>query len=372
MDRPGCWGAIACEARALLEATPVAELLKVKDVVTLSMQECSVKTALATLARRRLLSAPVLDSQGHAVGFTDVRALLGAFLAKCDDGGSEGVFAGKPMLQRMRLLEALGAEFAEEPLSEAMLSVRGCVYAGGPELPDTDGAFMYNAKLTSNLGELISDGYLIETKEGEPRGNHRIAIYDESCHIVSIVSQTDVCRFLLKHAEKLPRLMGATLQELGLVPKGPAEHALGPVSVTPERPTIEALSLCFSAQLSAVPIVDGATGELIGNLSVSDLRGVETSHFSVLALPVAEFLALLHKTAFVGYSASESKLRAHEFFKEPGALVGQHLVTLPATATYQTCLESLVLQQLHRVYITSADNRPIGLVTLTDLLAVVA
>ena len=40
-----------------------------------------------------------------------------------------------------------------------------------------------------------------------------------------------------------------------------------------------------------------AAGELVGNLSVSDLRGIVQPHLAALALPVGDFLRLVHGLA---------------------------------------------------------------------------
>ncbi len=45
----------------------------------------------------------------------------------------------------------------------------------------------------------------------------------------------------------------------------------------------------------------------MANLSTSDLRGIQPEHLGVLALPVAEFLALLHGTTYLGYAAKHSQ-----------------------------------------------------------------
>lgn len=47
----------------------------------------------------------------------------------------------------------------------------------------------------------------------------------------------------------------------------------------------------FPLQVSGAPVVSDS-GELIANLSISDLRALTSEHFGVLALPVAEFLAV--------------------------------------------------------------------------------
>lgn len=43
-------------------------------------------------------------------------------------------------------------------------------------------------------------------------------------------------------------------------------------------------------------------------------RGIQPDHFGVLALPVAEFLAVRHGTSYLGYSQQSSKEAAHPFF----------------------------------------------------------
>ncbi len=44
-------------------------------------------------------------------------------------------------------------------------------------------------------------------------------------------------------------------------------------------------------------------------------RTLQQDHLSVLALPVAEFLALLHGTSYSGYSARASGAKVHPFFQ---------------------------------------------------------
>ena len=53
--------------------------------------------------------------------------------------------------------------------------------------------------------------------------------------------------------------------------------------------------------MSGAPVVSDS-GELIANLSISDLRALTSEHFGVLALPVAEFLAVEHQTAYIGWA----------------------------------------------------------------------
>ncbi len=42
--------------------------------------------------------------------------------------------------------------------------------------------------------------------------------------------------------------------------------------------------------------VTDADGKLVGNLSLSDLRGLDQDHFGLLLLPVSEMIAILQGT----------------------------------------------------------------------------
>ena len=54
-------------------------------------------------------------------------------------------------------------------------------------------------------------------------------------------------------------------------------------------------------------------------------RCIKLDHLGILALPVAEFLALSHKTSYLGYSLHTSSQAHHEFFANrcgPGQVGG--------------------------------------------------
>ncbi len=53
---------------------------------------------------------------------------------------------------------------------------------------------------------------------------------------------------------------------------------------------------CWQAAGVSGAAVVAASGELIASLSASDFRAIKPQHLGVLALPVAEFLALQHNT----------------------------------------------------------------------------
>ncbi len=113
------------------------------------------------------------------------------------------------------------------------------------------------------------------------------------------------------------------------------------ISVSPHVPTLIAYQKMLDAGVSGAAVT-ADTGELIANLSLSELRAIQPEHFGALALPVGEFLALLHGTVYVGYSAFTSSAAKHPFFASAAGSSGNEsdvriLTALPNTTFRQVC-----------------------------------
>lgn len=66
------------------------------------------------------------------------------------------------------------------------------------------------------LKELISSGFL---KEDHGKYTHRVGVADESGRVSSIVSQTDVVRFISKHGDALGDLGATPIVSLDVINK---------------------------------------------------------------------------------------------------------------------------------------------------------
>ena len=156
---------------------------------------------------------------------------------------------------------------------------------------------------------------------------HRVAVFErdetaDAMRVVAIVSQLDVVKFLSMKVDALgEKLADASLEELGLVDGAVAlpaatdrgderedglDAAAARASKTATRTTIaragsvvtapwdatalECFKLMRDRNVSAVGVVDHA-GELVANLSASDLRRLDRESFRLMALPVAEFIS---------------------------------------------------------------------------------
>ncbi|KAK9831404.1 hypothetical protein WJX81_001860 [Elliptochloris bilobata] len=373
--------------RDLLVSTKLKAVLQDHKAVVVLKDSATVEQALAVLAGNRILSAPVVaPSAGSSAGARsfeanaafqdivcclDLRDVLCSFLEELDVPAVKDM----KMLRRMKELEEKGGQFAVRAIKTLPIlgkrSLRSC----------SDGAFYLESGVESmSVLELVHDGLLYprEARKAIAGGSrtrtvvHRIALYDRQIRITHIISQSDIARFLLEHRERLGDLGDATVESLGWA-------AQAVITVTPETPAVVALALMAEKGISGLGVVN-ARGLLIANFSISDLRTIVAEHFGAMALPVGEFLALEHGTEFWGVDRAELQTKPASMFasnrelrrrESAGCQVGQALVLATAQETFSEVLEKLVANRLHRLYVVDTELRPVGIVTLTDILRTV-
>jgi len=113
--------------------------------------------------------------------------------------------------------------------------------------------------------------------------------------------------------------------------------------------------LMYTKELSCVGIVD-ENGMLIGNLSNSDLRGLEADRFSHLSLPVTEFLKIAKALSRPFATVLNSRLNA------------LRALALPTGSTFKELLKLVEENRVHRAYVVDKDFKPVGIITLSDIL----
>ena len=267
------------------------------------------------------------------------------------------------MLSLMSSLEKVGAEF----LNKQLVSVSCC--EDRKLLPIDDAPH-------TSLMTVIRNCFI------EPDVSHRIALYNAHGEIVDVVSQLDVLAFLYKSVSSMSFLdssMDKSLAELGFLQK-----TRPVVSVNAHEPMLHALSKMAKEEVSSAPVVVNS-GSIIANLSLSDLRALRSEHFGVLALPCAEYLALLHQTAYIGYSRSSSEHGSHPYFASQGSSHApkpddiQVYAILGSTSLLDT-IRTLCEHRLHHLYVvyenpddeTAGAVRVQAVISITDILQFIA
>uniref|UniRef100_A0A383WDK4 CBS domain-containing protein n=1 Tax=Tetradesmus obliquus TaxID=3088 RepID=A0A383WDK4_TETOB len=398
---PACTPETIERIATLLKDTNLHDLLSPQNVIILK-DSATVEQSLKTLASKRILSSPVvaapdadakppgcgclaplfapappgahwpqekgLAGNHQILGFLDVRDVLSSFLAELEGHGN---LPKMKMLQKMRLLEEQGSSFATTAIKDLK------VFGG-------DGDFLHTSEAAqTSVLDVIVNGLLNPKERGAHQGKHivtgtvhRVAIYDNHFRINNIISQTDIIKFIFMNKGELGDLATKTAAELGWASR-PV------VTLGPDVSAIEAMLLMNQKQISALAVVDGV-GKIIGNFSVSEMRTIMAEHFGALALPVGEFLALEHGTEFQGYSHIHEQevvqSKGHKFITDriararprtPGEEVGQNLILVTPQATMIEILDKIVSHRIHRVYVIDELERPVGVVTCTDVVRLI-
>jgi len=192
-----------------------------------------------------------------------------------------------------------------------------------------------NISRLNPLDVVSSNDSLLDVTKKMAAGQHRLAVVDNNS-LTNIISQSDLIRFLTTRALHINNKIGKPLNQSGLSP-------LGVSSVRWDVLTIDAIRYMRDYKASGVPVVN-LEGKIIANFSASDLLELDEKKFSLLATPVYEYL-----------------VRTRGSTTPP-------IVVRPFD-TVETMLLKCVVNSVHRVYIVDEDVKPIGVITLTDILA---
>jgi len=165
-------------------------------------------------------------------------------------------------------------------------------------------------------------------------GIHRVPVVQNG-QVVGIVSQSDVVRLLAKNKQFLGELATKTVADLGLDQK-PV------VTVRNDIPLIEAFNAILANDISGLAVVDFSTGALVNNLSASDLKGVTEQNFFKLE-------AQVHQIFMLNYD------------KKPPVFCYPH-------NTLGAVISHVEETGVHRVYVVDQHKKPVGVVTLTDIM----
>lgn len=331
-------------ARSLFASTTLASFIEERHKTLLAVDETtSVGEAIKLLAENKILSAPVLAAD---------RASYSGCISLAD------ILKGLvKQVEARRILHGTNWEEKVASIKEAdLIEIGKELFARPVSHFCHAGSLLLEAEEGVNLAEVLETGFSIHEHP-----HHRIYVCHEhlkphqaangtaahthtakSWKPSDVVSQTDLLAFLHAAKASFPELANSKLESLGLT-------ATGVTTASTKTSALDAFHMMFVDRHSAVGLVDIEDGgKLVGNLSVTDLRGLaDVEAFSRLALPVLEFV-------------------------KPTA---RPLISLPPTATFGELLDTLVAQRLRRVYVISQEDgkeQIDGIVSITDVLRLVA
>jgi len=152
--------------------------------------------------------------------------------------------------------------------------------------------------------------------------------------ITNILTQSDIVRYIASDVDLyLAKYSNESLSSLHMI-KG--ENSIENVSIGEK--TVDALRLLYKKKINAVAVID-QVGRLVGNLSASDLTVLNADNFENIYQQISSFLPKK-----------------------------QELITCSSDEHLGSVIKLLTSKTVHRVWVVDDKKKPIGLVTLSDVI----
>ncbi|ORZ21400.1 hypothetical protein BCR42DRAFT_448250 [Absidia repens] len=198
---------------------------------------------------------------------------------------------------------------------------------------------------------ILPEATLLSAVDEFSCGTHRVCVLDPNGQVKGILSQSTVVKYLFENRHQFPEiesLMNKTLRELNL---GQTEV----ISVNADSPVLNALSQMNHSNVSSVAVL-GQMGVILGNISMTDVKHVlKSNDRRILWDTCLQFVSLIRIQQ--GIDDGQDRLPVFD-------------VRLDTTLGFS--IAKLLATKAHRVWMTDEMNRPIGVVSLTDVMQAIS
>lgn len=376
------------------ENIKVGSLQPPRKIVFLETEEHPVQ-AFQRLVSAGLLSAPVWDSKAKQWrGFLDMRDLID-FIVLCHDtlDKKAGDTRHSPLT-----LKLSGSDFLTAALHAASHTpeVATPAYIDSPEptvMQDPVRAITlpYLSARNKFTPVYTTDSFAKVCEVLSHRDVHRVPLLDEEGNLIDILSQASLIRWMSAHLEELKKLghpLDQTVGELKL--------ATSPViTVRTNDSVVDTFRLMEKKGLSGVAVVDGE-GRILATTAAADLKlFLQAPSMSVLRSTVLEYLneiyrvrprtgrsPVFHHPALLE-DPRAAFLNSHHHHPATASVVpekpvrtvedeGQPVVCVRRDAKLTEVIARLAVTRAHRVFVVDEHQRPVAVVSMTDILRVLA
>jgi len=162
---------------------------------------------------------------------------------------------------------------------------------------------------------------------------HRFAVVDGANKVVTVVTQSQILKLIHKNLPIFKTAIHKTIGELNLGIRKVEK-------VLDSQIVVDAFKIIIDKKVSGIAVVD-AQGNLIGDVTATDLQRIKSDSLHKFWLSVNEYLDLSHSTG-------------------PACVV--------ATTTVEELVKKIIESKLHRVYIVNDKKEPIGVISLIDII----
>jgi len=308
---------INSEFLKLLISTKSEQLHPASGIIYIAKREDKIVDVWKGLIKYNFWSCPVLQkTKNKYYGFVDLMDILQAVLETF----------GKQKLET-------DAEFWETISKDELFSKK------------TVAEVMTYPMSRRNPFHPVNKGYSLFTAIeilAREHGLHRIPVIEQDRKLVNIVTQTQVVHYLNRY---LPKLGPIKDKPISMMPSAKSTV----FKVTEDDLAIEAFKLMHNKDITGVAVVN-TDGKLVGAISHSDLKLIQADGrmFWRLYQTVKNFLLKNRK----------------EGYERP-----THPIVAAPNETIETALKKFDESHVHRIFVVDEHHKPIGIVTLKDILA---
>ncbi|GAM16848.1 hypothetical protein SAMD00019534_000230 [Acytostelium subglobosum LB1] len=270
-----------------------------------------------TLSKNNILSAPVLNEFNRPEGlvdFVDIVCCVVQILHHTDLLGNDYY----SFLEREDLFSHTYASFLSDLSNK------------NPFIPVVKGASLLEAITVMSKNKL----HRVPIIANDMSGGH-------GPKIINLVTQSAILQYLSKNIDKLGNWSNKSLKDLGFEEK----HV---ITINYHKRALEAFQLMAEHRVNGIAVVD-EKNQILANISARDLKELlnETRIFENLFLSVGEFISKVRQQDYKAVHPSICCSKDEPLKK---------LITRMAAA------------KIHRVFMVDQDRKPIGVVSLQDIL----
>jgi len=308
-----------------MESVKARDLIKGQKLVTLSADD-TVSDALGLLASRNVLSAPVLDNktqqgpQQKVLGFLDYLDILVFAIQQCTKTLTDLSSGESRQLTTddMFMIKKRSKDFKLSNIMDVIdLSKRNPYYAISAE---------------TSLHQVITD-YLSDL--------HRVALTDTNGNLLGVLTQCDVVKFISSSPDYLKRF-----PDLAKPVSNFKNKSVNVVTIPIDMKAYDGFLSMYENGVTSLAVTDNK-GKLCCALSATDLKGLKEKDFDFLLKPIHDFIGEIRK---------QQGLDPH------------FVVSATPNTPMNEIIDKMNKASIHRVFIVDNDNKPAGVISLTDIL----
>jgi CBS domain-containing protein len=272
-----------------------------------------LKDVLRTLHSNRILSVPVMENEKGCVGSIDVLDLVKFTAVQYFSSQEASVMDDNPQIAPEVFRQF---EFEDK----------------------TAGDLVRQSERSRNFKVMDKEATLGDVAKVLGYEDHRVLIGKD--RNAKLVSQSDIVRYLSERKDQIdPKVLATPVGQLNII------HDRV-IHVSDHATAIKAYCRLVRHQVSALAVVDDWQ-RLVGTISASDLTGLNEDNVGLLNQPVKQFLQ-------------------HADRKAPAKLV-----KCSPSDKLDMAINKLVENKVHRLWVADENEKPVGVLALTDVIRAV-